>query len=215
MNNSDTKISGFIKSARIALGKTQEEFAELFGCTKSNVSGWEKGRHEPTYRLLCEISDKSGIPLPHKQTNLSKEIEILSDSPKPVPLISWVQAGNWSEVIDVFNLGNADEWMPCSVPHSPQTFALRVRGESMYNPHGRPSFFDGDLIFVDPNRQPINGSLIIVRLDNENEATFKKLVIEGERKFLRPLNPAWPDQIIEINHNATICGVVIFKGEKL
>lgn len=85
----------------------------------------------------------------------------------------------------------------------------------MNNPHGQPSFNDGDLIFVDPDRQWENGSLIVVRLDDEKEATFKKLVIEGNRKFLRPLNPLWPDQVIEINGNATICGVAIFKGGKL
>ena len=27
--------------------------------------------------------------------------------------------------------------------------------------------------------------------------------------------PAWPEPLIEINGNATLCGVVIFKGELL
>jgi SOS-response transcriptional repressor LexA len=37
------------------------------------------------------------------------------------------------------------------------------------------------------------------------------LIIEGDRKYLKALNPAWPEQIIEINGNATICGVMIGK----
>ncbi len=85
----------------------------------------------------------------------------------------------------------------------------------MHNPHGRPSFQDGDLIFVDPERHAEHGSLVVVRMSGANEATFKRLVIEGERKYLRALNPAWPEPMIEINGHATICGVVIFKGEKL
>lgn len=131
-----------------------------------------------------------------------------------VPLISWVQAGDWSEIIDNFVAGDAEELLPCPVSHSENTFALRVRGESMYNPHGHPSFREGDLIYVDPNRLPVNGSLVVVRLNSDNEATFKKLVIEGEKRFLRPLNPDWPDQVMQVNNNAEICGVVIFKGEK-
>lgn len=131
------------------------------------------------------------------------------------PLISWVQAGDWSEIVDLFAPGDAEEWLPCPVKHSDRTFVLRVRGESMHNPHGRPSFQDGDLIFVDPERHAEHGSLVVVRMSGANEATFKRLVIEGERKYLRALNPAWPEPMIEINGHATICGVVIFKGEKL
>jgi SOS-response transcriptional repressor LexA len=132
-----------------------------------------------------------------------------------VPLISWVQAGAWCETVDIFEPGYAEEWMPCPVNHGDRTFVLKVRGESMFNPHGRPSFIDGDLIFVDPDRQPEHGSLVVVRMDDAKDATFKKLMIEGDRKYLRALNPAWPEQIIQIDGNATICGVVIFKGEML
>jgi SOS-response transcriptional repressor LexA len=69
-----------------------------------------------------------------------------------VPLISWVQAGDWSSIVDNFAPGDAEEWFPCPVSHGPRTYVLRVRGESMHNPHVRPSFADGDLIFVDPDR---------------------------------------------------------------
>ncbi len=131
----------------------------------------------------------------------------------PVPLISWVQAGQWQEVIDNLSPGDAEEWLPCPVSHGDRTFVLRVRGESMLNPYGRPSFMDGDLIFVDPDRHAEHGSLVVVRLDDEKGATFKKLVIEGDRKYLRPLNPAWPEPMMQINGNATICGVVIGKWE--
>jgi len=132
-----------------------------------------------------------------------------------VPLISHVQAGEWSEIIDTFQPGDAEQWLPCPAFHSERTFALRVRGESMYNPHSHPSFRDGDLIFVDPEKHAVNGSLVVVRLENEKEATFKKLIFDGDKKYLRALNPAWPEPIIKINSEATICGVVIFKGEIL
>lgn len=132
-----------------------------------------------------------------------------------VPVISWVQAGNWSEVFDQFQPGDADEWLPCPVNHGPHTFVVRVRGDSMHNPHGDRSFKEGDLLFVDPDRVAQHRSLVIVRLDNAKEATFKQLIIDGDRKFLKALNPGWPDPIIEIADDATIVGVVIFRGEEL
>lgn len=130
-----------------------------------------------------------------------------------VPLISWVQAGSWCEVSDVRTLDDAEIWLPCAASHSQQTYALRVRGLSMYNQHERRSFRDGDIIFVDPAKDAENGSLVIAKLTDSQEATFKQLVMEGPRRFLKPLNPAWPDPIIELGSDAMICGVVFSKLE--
>ncbi|WP_249348389.1 LexA family protein [Pseudomonas carnis] len=130
-----------------------------------------------------------------------------------VPLISWVQAGAWCEVMDVKTLDDAEVWLPCAASHSSQSYALRVRGLSMFNQHERRSFRDGDIIFVDPSKDAENGSLVIAKLVDSQEATFKQLVMEGSRRFLKPLNPAWPEPIIELGHDATICGVVFSKLE--
>jgi len=130
-----------------------------------------------------------------------------------VPLISWVQAGAWCEVSDIKTLDDAEIWLPCAASHSKQTYALRVRGLSMFNQYERRSFRDGDIIFVDPAKTPENGSLVIAKLVDSQEATFKQLVIEGRRQFLKPLNPAWPDPIIELGADAMICGVVFSKLE--
>ncbi|MFT6348246.1 MAG: SOS-response transcriptional repressor LexA [Psychromonas sp.] len=50
------------------------------------------------------------------------------------------------------------------------------------------------------------------RLYDENEATFKQLIIESGHKFLKATNPTWPTPIQVINGNCTIVGVVIFSG---
>ena len=56
-------------------------------------------------------------------------------------------------------------------------------------------------------------SLVIARLDDENQATFKRLLMDGEKKMLEALNPSWPNRIFQVNGNATICGVVIARME--
>lgn len=130
-----------------------------------------------------------------------------------VPLISWVQAGAWCEMQEPLELDDVETWLPCVVSHSSSTFALRVRGLSMFNPHERRSFREGDIIYVDPAKDYENGSLVIAKLADSKEATFKQLVVEGDRRFLKPLNPSWPDPIIELPSDATICGVVVSKVE--
>jgi SOS-response transcriptional repressor LexA len=126
------------------------------------------------------------------------------------PLISWVQAGSWSEVIDNLQPGDAEEWFSCPTRCGPHTYVLRVTGVSM-----EPVFRDGELIFVDPEAEARHGSFVVVRLDHEKTATFKQLVVERGRRYLRPLNDRWPDPIIEVEGAATICGVVVFKGTVL
>ncbi|AWY99580.1 putative HTH-type transcriptional regulator [Rhodobiaceae bacterium] len=128
--------------------------------------------------------------------------------PGRVPLLSWVQAGEWTSVESAFEAHQSDEWVLCPVPHSEKTFVLRVRGASM-----EPEYHDGDWIFIDPEGASENGSHVVVMLDTGKEATFKKLVVEGDEKFLEALNPDWPDRVIRINGNASILGVVVFSGK--
>lgn len=77
----------------------------------------------------------------------------------------------------------------------------------------RPKFHDGDLIFVDPQTSADSGKFVVVHMEDSHDATFKQLIVEGGRQYLKALNPDWPDRTIEVNSNATICGVVVFKGE--
>ena len=128
-----------------------------------------------------------------------------------VPLISWVAAGTWTPMSDQ---SSEYKQVLCPFPHGKGTFALEVHGISMENPDLKPSFSEGDWIYVDPTREAHHRDFVIVRLDDSNEATFKQLLIEGSQKMLFALNKDWKPRILPINGNATIIGVVIGKVEK-
>ncbi len=53
----------------------------------------------------------------------------------------------------------------------------------------------------------LNGSLVIAKLEDSNEVTFKKLVIDGGQRYLKGLNPQWP--LVSVNGNCRIIGVAI------
>lgn len=111
-----------------------------------------------------------------------------------VPIISWVQAGMWQDVVDNFHPGEADEWAMAfdSLPGK-NAFALRVVGDSMTNPiPGQRSFPEGTIIIVDPARGAGPGDYVIAKDTVTQQATFKQLTTDGGRWFLRPLNPSYP-----------------------
>lgn len=211
------EIGKRIAEARVAKGMNQSELARALGVTPQAVQKWEAGG-APKGARLREVAQALGTTVEYLLTGsitVARKIGPATDAnvePGPdlrgnVPLISWVQAGNWETVIDNFAPGDAEDWLPCPRKFGPHAFALRVRGVSM-----EPKYQDGDIIFVDPDAQAEHGRNIVVRLDDEHEATFKQLVMEGGQKFLRALNPDWPGpKLIPINGNATICGVVIGK----
>ncbi len=197
---------------------TNTQLAKLAGVKPPSVSDWFSGRTSALkWESAKAIAQAYGVTdhwvtsgAPPKRQQDALELEGLSTG-SGVPLISWVKAGCWADVSDPHQLGEADDWLPCPVRHGPRTYCLRVRGDSMHNPSGRPSYADGDIIFVDPDRDAKPGDRVIVRLDDQQEATFKQLLIEDGRKLLKALNPEWAPRYIEINGNATIAGVVIGK----
>lgn len=128
-----------------------------------------------------------------------------------VPLISWVRAGEWCEAADPFQPGDAERWLDCPVSHSSNTFALRVRGDSMTAPHGNTRTYpEGCIIFVDPERRtPVNGDRVVACLDGSHEVTFKVYKNEDGRQWLQPLNPSHEP----IREQFKVLGTVLGKWE--
>lgn len=202
------------------MGLSQEAFGKRLGVAKAAVSGWERNEVD-TLRSdnLLSIQRISGYSATWLETGKGyPKVEMVKDGrglyntaegPQvtAVPLISWVQAGQWREVMDNFRPGEGEKPVYTTKRVGPHAFALRVVGDSMENPHGKPTYPEGSVIVVDPDREAVNGSPVIVRLDHSKEATFKMLVIDGGRRSLRPLNPRYP--IIQLDEDATICGVVV------
>ncbi len=195
----------------------QARFAEQIGRTPSYVGQLVRGVGSFGERVAREIESRCRKPVGW----LDGLEDSVPDRPAAgCPLLSWVAAGSWQPMAGAAEAAiDAEDWLQCPVRHGPGTFVLRVRGESMYNPAAALSFADGDLIFVDPDRRPENRACVVVRREDEHSATFKQLVLEGEgpaaRRYLKPLNPAWPEPIIELTPDARLCGVVIFKGTAL
>lgn len=119
-----------------------------------------------------------------------------------VPIINWVQAGDWSDIEPHFDLTEYDNWHEIyNGRPSSHAFALVVEGDSMTSPHpGDRSFPAGTIIVVDPERGASAGDYVVAKDVATQRATFKRLAHDAGRWYLKPLNPAYPT--IEIDDPA-------------
>lgn len=190
--------------SRILSGKIEspsdrqiEPLAKFFGVTGDQLRGYEP---LPLDKILTK-ADLGGFKAtePVSQSNVAPAPKLEGY----VPIISWVQAGAWAEVCTVEF--DSESMVPRPPNSSENTFALRVRGQSML-----PKYEPGLIIYVDPEVVPFDGDDVVALLTEENEATFKQLVEEPNgQRLLKARNPAWPDPWVPINGNCEIIGVVV------
>jgi SOS-response transcriptional repressor LexA len=205
-----------IRHIREELELSQEAFGRHMGVSKAAVSQWENGDIKNLRPAnLFALQNFTGYSAEWIATGAGnarvKGGKKADTRPGPpvasVPLISWVQAGQWDEVVDVYRPGDGEKPVYTTRKVGPRAYALRVVGDSMENPNGRPTYPQGSIIIVDPDRDAIHGNAVIVRLEDSKQATFKQLVVEGGSRYLKPLNPRYP--IMKVDRKATICGVVV------
>lgn len=200
------------------IGKAPAQISQWLNASNDSKTGKPRSMRRETAR---EIERLAGKPPGWMDTDHSADkqgsaaahgnVEPGPDLRGKVPLISWVQAGDWCHAADPHLPGQADRWMDCPVNHSANTFALRVRGDSMTAPHGNSrSYPEGCFIFVDPERRtPVNGDRVVACLSGTDEVTFKVYKNEDGRQWLQPLNPSH-EPIRESFH---IIGTVLGKWE--
>lgn len=194
---------------------SQEALASRAGMSQANLSELENDKY-PSSTFTPQLASILGVRAVWlaegrgpREIGAMNTVEVVADA-RRVPIISWVQAGDWASAVDNFHPGHADEWIETTVPIHRHTYALRVRGDSMTNPSGEPTFLDGHVIVVEPDLidEPAKlvGKLVIVKRAADDEATFKQLVRDAGKFYLKPLNPSYP--MLELKEGDVLCGVV-------
>ncbi|RKR02620.1 SOS-response transcriptional repressor LexA [Kushneria sinocarnis] len=195
--------SGKVSSANLAVlarlaGLTLDWFYHQPRVGEVTTSGPQVG---DTYRASPKVGDTV------------REAGNVQEAPQPIryhryPVISRVQAGAWTECVTPYEPGAEPHEEATDYRAQGRAFWLEVQGDSMTAPAGsRPSIPEGTLVLFDTGIEAVPGKLVAAQLDDSNEATFKQLIEDGGRRYLRALNPAYP--LIPINGNCRILGVAV------
>lgn len=120
---------------------------------------------------------------------------ILLRGSRGIPVINKVAAGYPTEFTDLdYPAAVADEYIACPDITDPDAFAARVVGDSM-----EPEYREGDLVIFSPQLPTPAGCDCFIRLQRDNETTFKRVYFEDNGKVIRlqPLNNAYPPRFVD------------------
>ena len=151
----------------------------------SRISGVSTG-------VLSRYFNKGGISSDNLYAIMqSLGLNVPALSPRSIPVISWVHAGEFAECEERWHHGEYDveEQVFSYVKTSANSFGLRVQGDSML-----PRFMPGDIVIVDPTIRSDNGSPCIVSINGE---VSLKLFWDKETEILlKSMNDKYPEIII-------------------
>lgn len=206
-----TDLAVRLKKARKVAGKTQTEVADAVGMKQPSYQALESGKNHSS-EFLGKIADFLGTDsnwLLYGDTNqgfiihgnnynhgsqvgtqFGSNFLPVKEKPKFAPLISWVQAGDFSSVGD----NSYDEYLPYFGDYGNNAlFWLEIKGDSM-----SPKFKQGDFVLINKDRIAQAGDYVVARRHDEDETTFKQYRPKGfddngrEYALLIPLNDIYP-----------------------
>lgn len=188
------------------------ELARAIERAPSQVNDMLTGTKSFGFKIARSIEEK--LKLPRGYLDEPHELEkVPLRYGKKIPIISFVQAGNWTDTGD----DSFDEWIDVSEDMPDGSYGLKIRGKSM-----EPAFYQGEIVVVNPTLSANPGDFVVARVANSpgNEATLKQYAVTGidrngvETFELRPLNPLFPT-FSSKEHDIDLLGVVVEKRIKM
>jgi SOS-response transcriptional repressor LexA len=190
------------------LGWTYEDLARRVGVVGVYVSRIVQGRQVPSDEVIYKLA--SALDLELERLILLARYEKAPEPVKPVyeRLARRRAAEHLGDVsgfdnIEMAALGHGREIPQVGMVQAGE-FAASEDGDSM-----EPDFRERDVLIVNPNLEAQNGDYVIAKLTDDNEATFKKLVIHDNLIILRPLNARYEDMVITDTSRVQIVGKVV------
>ncbi|MBW4480212.1 MAG: transcriptional repressor LexA [Tolypothrix brevis GSE-NOS-MK-07-07A] len=174
-------------------------------------------QHSPSIRQMMQAMNlKSPAPIQSRLEHLrakghiewnegkARTIRVLRPLKSGVPILGTIAAGGliepFTDVVEHLDLANL------SLP--PQTYALRVAGDSMVE----VGIVDGDVVFLRPVPEPDhlkNGIIVAARVEGHG-TTLKRFYRNGDRVTLKPANPKYnPIEVsaVQVEVQGTLVGV--------
>jgi SOS-response transcriptional repressor LexA len=235
-----TRLKAIFVAKKSVLGLSQQSLADKMDMSQSAVSHYLNGRNALNTEVALQFADNLDCRIAEFSPRLARHLErvrwnktglgtFVNDqsgtynvepAPTPkttrdAPILDFIQAGAWGDAVDAHPVGVGE----CGTEPAPENgsvtgFWLRVTGDSMISTNpSRRSVFPGSLIWVDPEAAWDYGDLVVAKVDDDEEATFKQIIKDAGRVYLKALNDAYP--FLQVNGNCRVVGKVTEVRQKL
>lgn len=205
-----------IKLRMEELDMTQEVLASKLDITRGAVTHYLAGRRVPPLRQFHKMAqvlktDPAWLQFGVESESLEKkpaikEKELVLNRHR-VPVLSWQEAAEFVYITKEHRK-KIKQVLPYFYTDQERWYALQIKSDSMMDVSGHHRhFYEGDYIFIDPERPPDHGDYVVALLPRTTEVVFRQYVVDGGVKYLKPLNIQYP--IAKVEKGTVICGTVV------
>lgn len=209
MEDSYSTIGSRIRKLRKDKKLTQKDVAKILGISDAAVVHWEKDVNTPKLEHLTTLAPTLNTTVDYimyGKTESEENVKGYRPVTRMLPVLTHVQCGNMTNVRSI-SPHEIEQWLPGPPEAGKNGFYLITQGVS-----NSPYFNDGEFICIDPDvdfNSVQTGEMIVVCQDDE--ATFKALVRDFNKIYLKALNENFQPNIIPLKENAEYKGKYVGK----
>jgi SOS-response transcriptional repressor LexA len=148
------------------------------------VSGVSPNPHQKNLKPIADFFAISVAQLrgesPLPDSMLSLEVKSNVQQITKAPLLPWNQVINYLDGENV----TIDEYVSTDRVLTPKTFAINLPDSSM-----EPFFPKDSLLILSPDKETKDRCFALVKTNEGSTLIFRQVIIDGEHKYLKPLNP--------------------------
>lgn len=199
-----------IATLREERGFGRAETAAAVPVSDVTLGNWERDINKPLSHNLVALARKLRTTTEWLITGQGSK-DIVSNKQRAtqsilLPVITLITAKNWL-INRQLSLADAQDWRNTVANISDQSFFIRPEGDTVISRNHNPPIIESAYIVIDPNDIATDGSIALIATADSEKATLKKLVVDGQNKYLKPLNTDY--KTIEYDKSCTIIGKAI------
>lgn len=160
--------------------------------SQPTLSDWKLGKSEPkraTLEKICKAYGKDLSFFYGEEAPAPSLTNVFPIELKRFPMLGEIACG-----VPKYTNEDRESYVMAGT-NIKADFCLTARGDSMINAR----IFDGDIVFIQRQDMVENGEIAAVVVNNDSEATLKRLYYYKEKHLLilKPENPAYEDMIYQ------------------